>query len=569
MKGIDVSYFQGKIDWIKVRNDGIGFAIIREGFRQKMDTRFLDNVQGCQNAGIPVFGIYHFIYAMTEDQAKLEAQSCLASIRKAGLKDIIVFSDFEYDTINKAKLAGVILGRNECNRFTKIFLNTIAAAGYKTGIYLNNDYYKNMYDTDLLNQHTVWLADYNGQPDHPCKFRQYTSSGIVSGINGNVDLDSFNELKGVKTTVEALTDFSKYNGLLSNSGHDERGIYSGGKAGDQTGTEWMLCKWYNRPWNCVIRFTDSTVARMMATLSIYAAQNNLIGYDQGERTSYWKHLQLSNYDPRQITIACEDDCSAGVLANAKAALILTGHQDAANKVNVNGYTGNMKQILQGTGMVKVFTDKSYLNGTSMLQPGDILLNESHHTACYVGSAASTSGGTVTTSKPASSGSGAPSKTVKYTGVVTVDSLNVRLQPTTSAGKCSFSPLAQGTEIGVCDTMSNGWLYIQYNGKFGFVSGQYVKKKETAAVSRPASSAKVAAAALFNKSIAGTYTVTAGALNLRSSAAIKAGNIIGCIPHGTVIRCYGYLTKAGGTDWYLIQLQNGQTGYVSSRYLARR
>ncbi len=185
--------------------------------------------------------------------------------------------------------------------------------------------------------------------------------------------------------VTAITDFSKYAGKISNSGHDERGKYNSGKAGDQTGTEWYIRSWYNRPWNVVIRFEDTKIANMIATLSIYAAQNNKIGYDQYQRTSYWTQLKKVGYDPRKITVACEDDCSAGVLANVKAALYLTGHTTWGDKINVNGYTGNMRSIICGCGAkVKTFTDYSHTHSTQYLLPGDILLNTSAHTAVNLG-----------------------------------------------------------------------------------------------------------------------------------------------------------------------------------------
>ena len=99
-KGIDISYWQGNVDFAKVKADGIQFAILREGYRQTVDSNFHTYVQGCKNAGIPVLGVYHFSYALNADQAKQEAVFCLDQVKKAGLgKDVIIFFDFEYDTI--------------------------------------------------------------------------------------------------------------------------------------------------------------------------------------------------------------------------------------------------------------------------------------------------------------------------------------------------------------------------------------------------------------------------------------------------------------------------------------
>lgn len=89
--------------------------------------------------------------------------------------------------------------------------------------------------------------------------------------------------------------------MISNSGSDERGKYTGGKARDQTGTEWRLRTWYNRPWNCVLRYPSFEVARLLSDMSIEAAGNEHIGYDQSQRLTYLEQLKeeikCQNYQP--------------------------------------------------------------------------------------------------------------------------------------------------------------------------------------------------------------------------------------------------------------------------------
>lgn len=166
--------------------------------------------------------------------------------------------------------------------------------------------------------------------------------------------------------------------MISNCGHDENGKYSGGAAGDQTGAEWEIRTWYNRPWNCVLRHPDRNVGNMLADLARKAAQNNLVGYDQNQRGTYWQHLKASNYDPAQITVKCEADCSSGVAANVKAA----GYRldiEALQNVSADCYTGNLRAALKNAGF-EVLTDSKYLASDAYLLPGDILLYEGHHTA---------------------------------------------------------------------------------------------------------------------------------------------------------------------------------------------
>ena len=75
--------------------------------------------------------------------------------------------------------------------------------------------------------------------------------------------------------------------MISNSGSDENGKYHGGKAGDQTGNEWRIRTWYNRPWNCVLRHPNPDVRNLLSEMSIEAANNDMIGYDQWQRYTYW------------------------------------------------------------------------------------------------------------------------------------------------------------------------------------------------------------------------------------------------------------------------------------------
>ena len=168
--------------------------------------------------------------------------------------------------------------------------------------------------------------------------------------------------------------------FISNSGSDENGGARDGKAGDQTGKEWQMRSWYNRPWSCVLRYPDQKVALKIATLGIDAALNDKIGYDQTQRDTYWKQLKAAGYEPAKITAACEEDCSAGVCANIRAAGYIFGIPALQNHGGT--YTGDMRAALSKAGF-KVLTDAKYLSSPDYLLPGDILLNDVHHTATNV------------------------------------------------------------------------------------------------------------------------------------------------------------------------------------------
>jgi peptidoglycan hydrolase-like protein with peptidoglycan-binding domain len=167
---------------------------------------------------------------------------------------------------------------------------------------------------------------------------------------------------------------------ISNSGSDENGAYSGGQAGDQTGKEWRMRDWYNRPWSCVLRYPDQKVALKIAQLAIDAALNDKVGYDQSQNRTYLKQLKAVGWEPSKIAVACEADCSAGVCANVTAAGYLLGIPALQNHTGT--YTGNMRSALTKAGF-QLLTDSKYLTGGDYLLPGDILLNDGHHTATNV------------------------------------------------------------------------------------------------------------------------------------------------------------------------------------------
>lgn len=162
---------------------------------------------------------------------------------------------------------------------------------------------------------------------------------------------------------------------ISNCGHDENNKYSGGKAGDQTGTEWYVRSWYNGNWSCVLRHPDSNVRAMIADMAKAAANNDHIGYDQSQRLTFWEQLQKVNYKPESITVNCEADCSSGVGAIVKGAGYRLGNSSLKN-VSPSIYTGNQKAALTGAGFT-CLTDSKYRTSDSYLLAGDILLSGGH------------------------------------------------------------------------------------------------------------------------------------------------------------------------------------------------
>ena len=211
-----------------------------------------------------------------------------------------------------------------------------------------------------------------------------------------------------------------------------------------------------------------------------ASFNNKIGYDQSERYTFWEHLKASNYDPAQITIACEADCSSGVAAIVKGAGYRLGNEKMKN-VSIYLYTGNMRAGLKAAGF-EVLTDSKYLTSDAYLLEGDITLNDNAHVAVNL------------TDGAKSSGTGASNTTT-----------------------------------------------VKSNAKVDVAHG-------------------------FNKSLAGTYKVTASGLNLRAGAG-TGKSILAVMKNGEKVQCYGYYNDCNGVKWLYVVYKN-IVGYASSKYLSK-
>lgn len=165
--------------------------------------------------------------------------------------------------------------------------------------------------------------------------------------------------------------------MISNCGHDERNKYTGGKAGDQTGEEWKIREWYDKPWNCVLRHPDPKIREMIADKAEKAAKNDYIGYDMNQRYTFWEVLRtVADYDPAKIMTACEADCSSGVTAIVRAIGFQLGIEKLQN-IPEKTYTEDMKENFVKAGF-NVLTAKKYTKSQDDLLRGDILLNYTKH-----------------------------------------------------------------------------------------------------------------------------------------------------------------------------------------------
>ena len=198
-KGIDVSSYQGDIDWKAVKDSGVEFAMIRVGYRGygtgtlRYDTKYKQNIEGALSNGIDC-GVYFFTQAINEAEAIEEANYVVNGIQGYNITYPIVI-DTEYVTSDKTGRADNLSVSDRTN-ICKAFCSRISDCGYKPMIYASKYWIYDNINISELSNYLVWLAHYvKGAPENKSDYKgdyliwQYTSTGSVNGINGDVDLD--------------------------------------------------------------------------------------------------------------------------------------------------------------------------------------------------------------------------------------------------------------------------------------------------------------------------------------------------------------------------------------------
>jgi GH25 family lysozyme M1 (1,4-beta-N-acetylmuramidase) len=192
-KGIDVSYHQGAIDWAKVAASGVEYAILRVGFRGygtgvlMPDEQFEANIQGALSAGLKV-GVYFFSQAINEAEVLEEANYVLQQIAPYKVEYPVIF-DVEKVADSTARMN--LISVEERTQLTKLFLQTVANAGYHPMIYHNMEMGTLMLNMEELEEYDKWFAYYNPDLYYPYAYQmwQYSAEGIVDGIEGEVDMN--------------------------------------------------------------------------------------------------------------------------------------------------------------------------------------------------------------------------------------------------------------------------------------------------------------------------------------------------------------------------------------------
>ena len=185
-RGIDVSNFQGTIDWNQVKAAGIEFAILKVGpVYGKPDSTFERNATECERLGIP-YGVYYYSYARSVADANKEADRTLAWLG-GHYPSLPIYYDLEDNYI----LQDPNFSKDKLAQIAQTFCNRMEAVGFKSGIYANLNWFNNYLNSPSLNGYDHWVAQYNWRCDYAgsYSFWQYSSRGNVPGINGSCDMN--------------------------------------------------------------------------------------------------------------------------------------------------------------------------------------------------------------------------------------------------------------------------------------------------------------------------------------------------------------------------------------------
>ncbi len=191
--GIDVSKYNGDINWEQVKNEGVGFAIIRCGYRGSKtgaiveDPYFRKNMEGATSVGMPI-GVYFFTQAVDEREAVEEASAVMSLIKDYKLT-FPVFVDSESAGGNGRADDLEVTQRS---KVLQAFCETVRSGGYKAGIYASKNWFNKRLDVSKLSADNVtWLAEYADKTSYGGTYQlwQYSSAGRIPGIEGRVDMD--------------------------------------------------------------------------------------------------------------------------------------------------------------------------------------------------------------------------------------------------------------------------------------------------------------------------------------------------------------------------------------------
>mgnify|MGYP000316148394 FL=1 len=470
IKGIDVSAWQGKIDWKTVADYGMGFAILRiTEAGNVVDSQFENNLAGCNKYNIPV-GVYKYSYAMTIAEIQREARKVVSTLNGRRIQ-FPVFLDLEYNNQRS-------LGSESIHKMADAFREIVEAAGYKFAIYCNVDWYENVICSHLK-KYDFWIARYPANDDGWLQERlrpdfgvgwQYSSKAKIPGINGTVDRNVFYKdyseetEKKEETTVNKLQEHTKLGDYYANNGGTKPYLEKKSNAylddftknaGSNNYTKfardvnnWNQPGCQGQPWCAVYQFW-----KLVKVFGLTKALQIMGGgfYNCQSVTRHAKQKGTWHSTPKKgALIIFRNGSHIGSVNSYDTTYVYTneGNTSSAPGVVANGGACRNKKYK--------LTD-SAIDGYVWIDYGTTEDQKSTETAVQL------------------------SKVPKWVGMVNTAELNVRSWPGKENPTIKKYPyLAQNNLIDVCDTIKaadgSTWYYVRIVNKYyGFVAAHYITR----------------------------------------------------------------------------------------------
>ena len=470
IKGIDVSAWQGKIDWKTVADYGMGFAILRiTEAGNVVDSQFENNLAGCNKYNIPV-GVYKYSYAMTIAEIQREARKVVSTLNGRRIQ-FPVFLDLEYNNQRS-------LGSESVHKMADAFRESVEAAGYKFAIYCNVDWYENVICSHLK-KYDFWIARYPANDDGWLQERlrpdfgvgwQYSSKAKIPGISGTVDRNVFYKdyseetEKKEETTVNKLQEHTKLGDYYANNGGTKPYLEKKSNAylddftknaGDKNYTKfardvnnWNQPGCQGQPWCAVYQFW-----KLVKVFGLTKALQIMGGgfYNCQSVTRHAKQKGTWHSTPKKgALIIFRNGLHIGSVNSYDTTYVYTneGNTSSAPGVVANGGACRNKKYK--------LTD-SAIDGYVWIDYGTTEDQKSTEIAVQL------------------------SKVPKWVGMVNTAELNVRSWPGKENPTIKKYPyLAQNNLIDVCDTIKaadgSTWYYVRIVNKYyGFVAARYITR----------------------------------------------------------------------------------------------
>jgi len=465
--GIDVSKWQGKIDWQKVKNSGIEFAFIRIGYRGENGIVYKDdnadyNIQQAQKAGVLV-GVYFFSTAVSEAEAKEEAEWTLQAIEGYKISYPVVY-DCEGYKNSTSRMFELSASERTANAMT--FLQIIKDAGYDAMFYgargeIGNEVYWDI--AKIEKKYKVWVAHYStvaypekDKPDYEgkCAAWQYTNKGRVDGVSGNVDMVVCYFTKKEAAAKNASAAPATAKAPLT----DEEKLYT-------SVNEQVTAKEVTN-----LRTAATTKSNIVAAL-----KNGEVATRIGVGKNGWSRLQYNGQTVYAITSYLTTDLAAKetIQTPTQPKDMVAGHEftPKSDKVTAKEYVnlrvlpttdsesvGQLKsgEFLERTAVSNKGWSRLIYNGQTVYAKTSLLSNEVVEQT--------------TPTTPSASSDGYSSVDEQVTAK---KETNLRTQPTTGEGSEIVHTLLKGEYVRRIGVHTNGWSKLEYNGQTVYAISSYL------------------------------------------------------------------------------------------------